>query len=127
MKWMIVVLWVAAVSGLFGAITNIQRFSMGQETTVVRYTQSGRLLAVVGGVACAAAAYMCTKKKKSGWRLVAVMIVALMLSTAWGVVRDISTDLVSAISWLVQIVLMAVLLRWWLRQAKHFSPHEENA
>jgi uncharacterized transporter YbjL len=127
MKWMILVLWLAAGSGLIGAITNVQRFSMGRETTVVHYTHSGRLFALVVGLTCAAAAYMCTKKKKSGWRLVAVMIIALMLATAWGVVRVISTDLFIAISWLAQIVFMAVLFRWWLRQAKCFSPNEERA
>ena len=127
MKWVILVLWLAAASGLIGAITNVQRLSMGCETTVVHYTPSGRLFALAVGVACSAAAYMCSQKKKSGWRLVAVMIVALMLTTAWGAVRVISRDPALGISWLVQLALMSVLLRWWLRQAKHFSPHEAKA
>ena len=127
MKWVILVLWFATASGFIGAITNVQRISMGRETVIVHYTPSGRLFALSVGVTCAVAAYLCTKKKKGGWRLVAVMMIALMLTTAWGIIRVISTDLSLALSWFAQIVLMAVLLRWWLRQSNHFLPHEENA
>ena len=127
MKWVVAVLWLAAASGLIGAITNVQRYSMGQETTIVHYTPSGRLFALVVGLTCGVAAYLCTKRKKGGWRLVAVMMVALMLTTTWGIIRVVSTDLFLALSWLTQIVLMVFLLRWWLRQSKHFFPNEEKA
>jgi len=127
MKWVIAVLWIASASGLIGAITNVQHLSMGRETTVIYYTSSGRLFALIVGVSCAIAAFACTKKKKSGWWMVSGMIVALIVTTAWGIVRVVASDLFLAILWLAQIVLMAVLLRWWFRQANRFTSNEKKA
>jgi Mg2+ and Co2+ transporter CorA len=64
MKWLILFLWFAGAAGLIGAITNIRRFSMGFETTVLYYTPSGRLFVLFVGVICTAAAYFLSKKKK---------------------------------------------------------------
>jgi uncharacterized membrane protein YfcA len=100
---------------------------MGQGTTIVHYSPSGRLFALVVGLTSAAAAYLCTKKKKDGWRLVAVMMIALMLTTAWGIIRVISTELFLALYWLAQIVVMVFLLRWWLRQSQHFFSNDKKA
>ena len=127
MKWMIAFLWLVGASGLVGAATNVQHFSLGRETTVIYYTPSGRAFALFVGLACTIAAYMCRKKMKTGWHIVSVMICALMLTTMWGVVRVIAVDPFLALAWFAQIVLMTFLFRWWLWQAKYFTPNEEKA
>jgi hypothetical protein len=127
MKWVILILWLSAVSGLIGAATGIQRLSFGREITIEYGTPSGRMFSLAVGILCTAAAYTCMRKKKAGWWLVIAIIVSTIVLAVWGLARVAATDPAFGVASLAQIVFMGWLLRWWLKQVPHFSSQNPEA
>ena len=131
MKIVITILVLMTLSGIFAAITGVERISLvGHRTVVVYHSFNGRLASTGVAICSGVAAFGCWKRKIYAWWKVTAM---LLLCAGYGVVLIVWNTIVTQMDFLgialgilgegAKIAALCwVLVTWWIPKKTEFKP-----